>query len=97
MAEMESPENSFYLNLSDDKFNPIAIKFNWHLSDLMNTGDVRDRMEKEGTNQLQVLTELFSWKALEFLSLSFLSKYSFPPPKNPKVKSPNFQKLFFHN
>lgn len=47
MAEMESAEHSFYLSLSDDKFNPIAIKFNWHLGDIISTGDGRDRMEKE--------------------------------------------------
>lgn len=51
MTEMESPEHSFYLSLSDDKFNPIAIKFIWHLGDIMSTGDGRDRMEKEEKEQ----------------------------------------------
>lgn len=61
----------FYLNLVDDKFNPIAIQFNQHLNDLTNTGDGRSRMKEEEKelNQLRVLTTLSSWEALEALSL----------------------------
>lgn len=63
----------FHLNLSDDKFNPITIKFNWHLSNLMNTGDVRNRMEKEEKEQTSYRCPLncFSWMPGIFFFKSF--------------------------